>query len=652
MPRFFVDQGLVNSRDQSLLKPGELSRADDGYYKPGDPGLWVVPGRTLYNSTPEAGTITGVRFLGYDTAADIIVTLLPTVGGGTYRRGPATATGAFVDLLAGVGAGTRDGFDSIYYNGTHTLFNGSSRGVVVDSAYATRFLGMFPNTAAPTVSVITGAGPGFTISPTKGITYWIEERVKVGGVIIKRNATPSAAQTATVINPGAVPVVWNVRVSKPATVNSDATHWAAYATSTLTPSPGSGIANGQGFPVGAEIGEAPIGTAFIDDLRTGTDPGLPSGSIYETMAVGIAGSFLQVPRNAAPPIADTGDVLEESFVLNDITDRSLIRYSWAEVPDAFPSLNFIKFSEKEQDEVRLIRMVGMVMVVLLRDSAWRIDYLPRPADAEFNRGRCRSRIPGAPGVVNNVNAAAVFSMGDKYFLAYVSPVGPVMTDGFAQSVLTPDLDWPSMVNMAALDKCTLLFNEEKYQVEIRYPATGSSVANKILLLNVHPSHLKENPGGSFAGKVSGPVARPSTAATAALISDQQGVYSAQATSLYFEWNGQAATDPATTVPIELVCRSGDIYLSDLGKQANVERVWIHHNIGSGNITGHLLTKNEGQSDTDRTWSIGTSKREATSWYLGALSEGIVYGGNILSPSIPMKMNYFVIDGEESGDAKD
>lgn len=633
MPRFFIDQGLVNSRDQSLLKPGELSRADDGYYKPGDPGLWIVPSRTLYNSTPEAASIVGVRFLGFDTASDIIVVHHSTV----YRRGPATATGAFVDLVTGLTGGTS--LDSIYYNGTHTLMNGVDRARVIDSTYTATLLGMLQSSGGSSFSSIGGAGAGFTMTAGKGISYWIEERVKSGSTILKRAVpAPSDIQRFVSADPTAV---WKPRYTRGAIANPDATHWALYATA----------AGGQ-YPAGAELAEVTIATTFIDDTRTGVDPALPSGPLFEIMSVSIAGTFFSVARNDTPPIFSTGDVMEESFVVNDISDRSLVRYSWEENINAYPALNFIKFSEKEQNEVRVIRMVGMVMIVLLRDSAWRIDYLPRPADAEFNRGRCRSRIPGAPGVVNNVNAAAVFSMGDKYFLAYVSPVGPVMTDGFAQSVLTPDLDWPSMVNMAALDKCTLIFNEEKYQVEIRYPATGSSVANKVLLLNIHPSHLKENPGGSFAGKVSGPVARPSTAATAALISDQQGVYSAQGTSLYFEWNGQGATDPATGVALELAFRSGDVYLSDLGKQANVERVWVHHNIGSGVINGHLLTKNEGQADVDRVWDVGTSRREATSWMLSALSEGIVYGGNIMAPSVPMKVNYFVIDGEESGDAKD
>lgn len=649
MPRFFVDQGLVNSRDQSLLKPGELNRADDSYYKPGDPGLWIVPSRTLYNSTPEAASIVGVRFLGFDTVADIIVVHHSTV----YRRGPATATGAFVDLVTGLTGGTS--LDSIYYNGTHTLMNGVDRARVVDSTYANILLGMLPNVGQPTINETGGVGPGFKITVGKIIWYWIEEQYRdAAGHIIKRSALGQTITGdfyySTILGDGTT--LYKPRISHPAFVNPDTTHWAVYATGAVLVNSGGGFSVLRVLYPGAQVGEATAATAFIDDTRTGTDPGLPSGPMYETMAVSVAGTFFTVPRNAPPPIFSTGDVMEESFVVNDVSDRSIVRYSWEETIHAYPALNFIKFAEKEQNEVRVIRMVGMVMVVLLRDSAWRIDYLPRPSDAEFNRGRCRSRIPGAPGVVNNVNAAAVFSMGDKYFLAYVSSIGPVMTDGHTQNVLTPDLDWPSMVNMAALDKCTLVFNEEKYQVEIRYPATGSSVANKILLVNVHPSHLKANPGGGFAGKVSGPAARPSTAATAALISDQIGIYSAQGTSLYFEWNGQAATDPATAVPIELICRSGDVYLSDLGKQANVERVWIHHNIGSGNITGHLLTKNEGQSDTDRPWSIGTSRREATSWYLGSLSEGIVYGGNILSPSIPMKINYFVIDGEESGDAKD
>jgi len=640
-----VDQGLVNSRDASLLKPGELSKADDAYYKPGDPALWCVPGRTLYNAVPEAGAILGARFLGFDTVADQVVV---QVGTG-LRRGPATATGAFVDVvLPAVMGGSH--LDSIHYNGQHVLTCGLSRAVVMDSTYATRSLGMLANTAPPTLSMITGAGPGFKITANSMITYWIEERVKVAGVITRRNSAPDGAFISFVSANSST--IWKPRITKPATVNTDATHWAVFATATIALDPTNPTAFVSGWPVGAEIGEATIATAFIDDTRIATkDPGFPPGPIYETMAIQLAGSYLNVPRNGSPPIFSTGDVMEESLLVNDVSDKAIVRFCWAEEIDKWPSLNFIKFQEKEQDEVRVVKAVGTGAVVLQRDSAWRIDYLPRPEDAEFNRGRCRSKIPGAPGVVNNPQAAAVISLGERYYLVYVSPVGVIMTDAFSQNVLTEDLDWPAMVNVTALDAANVVVNDAKFQIEVRYPATGSSVCNKVLLINFHPSHLKPGSGGGPRGKCSGPVARPSTAACAANISDLPGVYSAQGTSLYVEWAG--TTDPATAVPIELNGASGDIYLSGLGAQAEISRVWIHHGAGAvaSTIGGYLTSKNELQADLTQTWTVPAATREANNAPLFGLAEAYVVGAKITAPTTAQCINYFVLDGAESGEAK-
>ena len=49
--------GLVNSRDESSLAEGELSIADDSFYKPNDPAIWKVPGRSEFNTTEEGAGI-------------------------------------------------------------------------------------------------------------------------------------------------------------------------------------------------------------------------------------------------------------------------------------------------------------------------------------------------------------------------------------------------------------------------------------------------------------------------------------------------------------------------------------------------------------------------------------------------------------------
>lgn len=48
--RELFDQGLVTARDPSLLREGEVSRADNCIYYPNDPDLYKAPGRTAYGT--------------------------------------------------------------------------------------------------------------------------------------------------------------------------------------------------------------------------------------------------------------------------------------------------------------------------------------------------------------------------------------------------------------------------------------------------------------------------------------------------------------------------------------------------------------------------------------------------------------------------
>lgn len=669
MPPTFIDQGLVTARDPSLLKPGELSKAEDAYYKPGDPGLWVVKGRSLYNATPEAGSIVGMRHLGFDGATDQLVVHHGTV----YRTGDASATGTFGDLVTGLTGGSS--LESVHDANRHILANGVDRQYVVDSALATRTLGMLSNSNNLLSVADAGAGPGIELNAGSAIFYWIEERVKDGDTIIKRSGidNPSSGEILPMFVSADSTV--KPRITLNAATNSDATHWAVYASATKTGIADSATAVALGptvFPVGAEIGEAPIGTTFIDDPRsTGEevtrwegsffeqtahvedpDPNLPVGALYQTMAVSVAGGYLQVSRNGEPPIFSTADRLEESIVCNDVSDPSIVRFNWPEEIDKWPALNFIKFAEKEQDAVRIVKTVGQHVVVLLRDSAWRVDYLPRPEDVEFNRGRCRSRIPGAPGVVDNINAACLIALGDRYWLVYASEVGLAMTDGFTWSLLTADLDWPNFVALSARDQITVIANEAKFQVEMRYPSPGNATADKVLLAQYHPSHLKAGAGNQVHAKVTGPVVRASTAATSARIDGLQGVYSANGTRVFVEWDGTVDDDPAGSA-IAFDIETGEIYPSGLGKQAVVDRIWIHHNAGAGGstITGTLTARNESLADDTETWSVDGNVREANHDLVGSSGESFIVGAQISAPTQETKINYFQLEGDEFGDAK-
>ncbi len=639
MPNKFirVDGGLVTSRDPATLNEGELTRADDAYYKPNDIALWKRRAQSTFNETAES-KITGLRFLEFDgTDPDYFV----TTGTTAYRYAIAGDVGTFADLNgtavdATLALITEDAkLDSVHYNNHHYLLNGIDRNhVVVPASEAVsgdlgngnmRFHGMLENTAPP-VLTDPGALAGFTLTTANTITYWVEERVKSGDTILRRNSCV-LANTVTLTGDG---TNQQPRLSHPAKVNVDATHWALYGTAT----------NGT-FPVGAEIGETTFATAFIDDTRTGTDPSIPSGAIYETMEVMTVGVTNIVPLNGPPPIASTGDIYEDSLVLNDVSDLRAVKYSVEDTPDAFPSINRIRFETKEQDEVRLIRRLGNTVMVVLRDSLWRINILPRPEDSSFEVARIKDEIDGAFGCVGPL-AGDTFSWGGGFRLAYISLHGVVVTDGASWDILTDDLDWSATFNVSMLSKAVLRNNPEQYRLELYAPSVNSNVNNVCYFLHYHPSHAKAASGGNLRAKVTGPITIPAVTAVIANVMGLQKMFTANAGVVHLESGNEAGSG------ISYVMRTGDYYLNQIGGECRVNAVRVHHGAYQGQEAMVSVTsRNEGDDDVTVSTSIDLTRREATQTGL-AQGEAMQFGAENSDELGEISINLIMVDWESLG----
>lgn len=615
--------GLVTSRDPAGLdfEIGELTRADDAYYKVGDPGIWSVPGRNAFNSTPESGPIVGARYLEFDGAADRIVTHVGT----TYRFATAGTTGTFANLATSITPGLT--LDSVHYNNVHYLLNGAHRNIAVNSAGTTSFHGMLGAVASPSIVCDGGVGTGFTLTSGKTITYWVEERVKDSSGIVRRNATSAATQYIVLTGDGTLdkPVI-----SRPSVVNSDATHWALYGTAT----------NGA-FPNGAEIAEVAIGVASIEDTRTGTDPGLPSGSTYQSLSVIVDTVVTNYPKNGPPPIANTGDIFEDSLVLNDMSDASIIRYSERDSPHAFPTPYFFRFETKEADEVKCIRTVGRSILVLMRDSIWRIDTLPRAEDSAFQGERVKEQIQGAQGCVGS-QAACLFSWGDGVRLAYVSRYGLMVTDGFSWSVLTDDLDWENTVEVSQLGQAVLENDPRHYILAFYYTPKNGTANTKAIYLHYHPSHAKGDEGG-FRAKITGPI---NVAAKAAVVVNTGGfheLFTANTNGvLYREWQG--TTDDSGVGGIAFRVDTANVFLSGVGEQTLTRRLWLHHRASpsvSGNFTITRLEPGNDEAPTTR--GVSLTRNEATSIYQQSQSEGMRLSLAVQNPLAQVGLNAFIVE---------
>jgi len=617
-----VNRGLVTSRDPTLLEEGELSQAADCEYRPNNPALWKVSGRTEINSTPESETIKGLTYCEFDAAADKIVVHVGT----TYRTSSAVTSGAsFSNLVTGLTGGST--LVTAYLANKFYLFNGVDRGYELSSDGTTMLHGMLENTAAP-VDGNNGSGTGYTLSTGSTVTYWVEERVKSGSSILKRNAALSTT-VATVTGTG---ILIKPAITRPAQVNSDATHWALFGTATNST-----------FPTGAEIAEVVIGTETIEDTRTGTNPSLPTGTIYELLSVTVLTATSNVPRNGVPPISSIAEIYEDSLILNDKNDLSKIWYSWPYTPHKIPLQNFIDFPRS--DEVTNIKTLGGVLIVLLRDSVWRIHYLPRPEDATFSRETVKEELEGAHGCVGPY-AACTYGYGDGNKLAYVSRYGLMVTNGNQWDILSADLDWDNTFNVSQLSKAVLVNNPAKFRLEMLAPSSNSTVNDVCYFFHYHPSHIKAD-GPSFRSKVTGPIHRPATCATIMFSEGRKFALQGHSNgSVYLGDSGN--TEPVGS--LSMTIRTGDLALGGTGGLGKVVRMWCHHQAHPNQDATLLhVSRNEGQDDYTKAQIIDLDRRENSQMDWPGLAESFQLGFENSDTSGSVCLDYFMAEVLQEGD---
>jgi hypothetical protein len=631
-----------------MLADGELIRADDSEYHPNDIGIWKLAGRSLW--TADDGTlrsVTGLRFLEFDgnpNAVIIVRNANATLPGAYQVYWDNTAARSDIGLTSGTWTTAQlitGGLtlDTVHYNNKHYALNGVDRNYVVsyDSAGNLQLLlhGMLANVSVPTVA-LTGAGTGFTLSSNNTVTYWVEERVKVGSTITKRN---SADSTTLVVLTGTGILVKPV-ITRPAVVNSDTTHWALFATATNTP-----------FPVGAEIAEVPIATTTIEDTRTGTDPGLPTGSTYNILSVTIAGVTEDVPMFGPPPIATTGDIAEDCLVLNDIANPSHVRWGFYDTPEAFPSLNLIRFETKENDIVRLIKTLGNITIVGLRDSLWRINTFPQIDDASFQPGRVKTIITDRHGIVGPL-AAAPFDWGAGLRLAYVSNYGVHVTDGYSWDDISDDLDWKNTVNVSALSSSFLINKPDLYQLWFFFAPLGSTTVSKFMIFHYHPSHAKASQAGGFRAKLAGPNNLIAMCSAIITVSGQKYLLSGGNPdgNIYIEGIGNSDASGSGGIAFNVI--TPDIYLAGATHQAGVRELGVHHNACPGqSATVTLTRRRKNNDDQTETRVMALDLRETSTVSLQHSGDCFQLGVSNNDSLGPIRIDFLTYDYEDQGVSK-
>jgi hypothetical protein len=293
----------------------------------------------------------------------------------------------------------------------------------------------------------------------------------------------------------------------------------------------------------------------------------------------------------------------------------------------------------------------------MRDSLWRINWLPRPEDASFQREIAREEIDGAFGCVGPL-AGDTFSFGQGPRLAYVTRYGIAVTDGFSWDILTDDVDWEGEVNVTQLNRSVLVNNPKFYRLEFYYASApalvsfGGGTASKndsCMYIHYHPSHAKQSAtSGSFRAKLTFPINVIGNAAMRAVIDREHFIYTADNTGfLYLENSGIADTSNAGGIKFNIETR--DNYMSGLGKETKLRRVWTHHGAsGPGRSAIFTATMiNSGRDPLTKQRTFSTVRREPTPTYGETYAEAHRFGVKDENDGI-MSVNYFVVDMDDFG----
>lgn len=243
---------------------------------------------------------------------------------------------------------------------------------------------------------------------------------------------------------------------------------------------------------------------FIDavsvQLTYGKGQQVGTVDAYPMLVLKPAGETVEISRNSPPPRATTGDVFQGSLVLNDTTNERVVWFSYPDTLDYFPTEYFLPIDDRAA--VRCIRTLGNIMIVGTDRNIYRLNYLPRDVDAEFDQGRVAEIAEPSMGIPGP-HAARLFQAADSPLrCAFANRFGVFWTDGYRTHSLNSHVNYFALFDPTNMDKCILVNNPQTQELLLDYVALGSGTTarTKRLRFSYHQEHILDD--GSL--KCSGP----------------------------------------------------------------------------------------------------------------------------------------------------
>jgi len=216
-------------------------------------------------------------------------------------------------------------------------------------------------------------------------------------------------------------------------------------------------------------------------------------------------------------------------------------------------------------------MVGM------KHQLYRINYLPRETDAEFDRGRAYETISVGEGIVGPQAAALFAPDAETLLFAYISHSGPKITDGFTSKLLNRDLDWENTVRLPTSSDITdylknsiLVDYPAKSQLWFFYTAPGATTNNRAIVFHYSIEHRKQD--GTY--KATGPITVVGLSSHIGRLAGNDVFITGQSGGfVYVEDRGYS--DASGGTPLFAV-KTREMYLSELGGESTLEKIYTRH----------------------------------------------------------------------------
>lgn len=287
------------------------------------------------------------------------------------------------------------------------------------------------------------------------------------------------------------------------------------------------------------------------------------------------GTTVDDPADLPPPQASTGDIFQGMLVLDDLSDRGLIRYSLPGYPESFPKPYFLKF--KTGNGIRLIKRLGQILIVGMREAIQRVNYLPTEIDTDPQQGLAHEEIASDHGIAGPL-AGCLFSMpGRGQVLAYIASNGIHVTDGITTDLLNTDLNFKTLIDPAYLQYCVLRnYPREQWLVFYYAPFGGTGQNTKAIIFSYAKDKVKDTGLPAL-----GPISISGRSASSLIINELPYLVTGHAYdgTVYIEDSGTAipatyTTDGVTSIKGVPVIVTRRFYPSGLDRNAREERIYI------------------------------------------------------------------------------